>query len=246
MKKMHIPKILAATAIAGMMACAADGQPTIYSQNLVGYVNLSIYTGTNFIANQFDNGQGNTLDTLIPPSGTLMVVPEGAEFTEWNPTAGQFLPFSTYDTVNGWSINYALTYGEGAMLITPTLFTNTFLGTVSSAVSGNGGELTFTPPLVTSTGLMLLSCVAPLNDATFYDVAGRNPQNGEWVTMLDPETQVYTTTTFDDGSWNNGAPDLNVGESAFFYLESVPEPSVVCLGVTGLLAIGWRWRRLRK
>jgi hypothetical protein len=243
MKKIRIPRILAATVIAGVMASTANGQQTIYSQNLVGYVNLTQDTGTNFIANQFDNGQGNTLDTLIPPSGALEVVPEGAEFTEWNPTAGQFLPMSTYDTVNGWSINYVLTYGEGAMLISSTLFTNTFLGTVSSALSENGGVSTFTPPLVTGAGLMLLSCVVPLNDATFYDVIGRNPQNGEWVTTLDPQTQAYTTTTFDDGAWNNGTPDLNVGESAFFYLESVPEPSVACLGIMGLLAMVWGWRK---
>lgn len=242
MKRIRIPPILAATVIAGAMASAANGQQTIYSQNLVGYINFNIYTGTNFIANQLDNGQGNTLDSLIPQSGASEMVPEGTEFTEWNATTQQFMPISTYDTVNGWSINYVLTFGEGGLLISPAPFT---MSTVGDVLVGTPGiDLvagTFTPPLITDSGLMLLSCIDPIKNATFYDVVGRNPQNGEWVTTLDPQTQAYTTTTFDDGAWNNGTPELNADESAFFYLEPVPEPSIVCLGVTGLLAMVWRF-----
>ena len=243
MKIIQLVKILALPVVAGMVTSAANGQ--VYSQNIVGYINLDLYQGTNFIANQLDNGEGNTLDTLFTassafPSGS---VPEGTMFTEINPTTGQFLPFSTYDTVNGWSINYALTYGEGAMLIAPMLFTNSFIGNV---LLGNPGidptGQTFTPPLITGSGLMFLSCVDPIGNATFYDVVGRNPQNGESVTMLNPLTQVYSTTIFEDGAWNNGNPELAIGESALFYLEPLPEPSVACLSALGFMAIGWRRR----
>jgi hypothetical protein len=240
MKIIQLAKILALPVIAGMVT-SASGQ--IVSQNIVGYANVDLYSGTNFIANQFDNGQGNTLNTLFQLGQTSQAIPEGTMFTELNPTTGQFLPISTYDTVNGWSINYALTYGEGGMLIAPTLFTNTFVGDVSSAF--NPTTMVFTPPLVAGSGLMFLSCVIPIDDATFFDVVGRNPQNGESVTMLDPGTQFYTTTTFDDGAWNNGTPELNLGESALFNLEPVPEPSVACLGAAGLLAVaGRRWRHV--
>ncbi|MGH7942061.1 MAG: PEP-CTERM sorting domain-containing protein [Limisphaerales bacterium] len=61
--------------------------------------------------------------------------------------------------------------------------------------------------------------------------------------MFDAADQTITKTTFDDGAWNNGVPELNVGESAFFYLEPAPEPSVACLGAVGLLALAWRRRR---
>jgi hypothetical protein len=240
MKRIQIQKVFLLFLFAGVMASAANGQ-TI-SQNIVGYVNVDLSPGTNFIANQFDNGQGNTLDTLFQLGETSSAIPEGAMFTELSPATGQFLPVSTYDTASGWSINYALTYGEGGVLIAPTLFANTFLGTVSSAF--NPTTDVFTPPLVTGGGLMLLSCVVPLGAETFYDVVGRNPQNGEWVTTLDATTQVYSTTTFEDGAWNNGAPDLSVGQSALFYLDPVPEPSVAGLGAAGLLALAWR--RLRQ
>jgi hypothetical protein len=56
------------------------------------------------------------------------------------------------------------------------------------------------------------------------------------VRTLDPATQVYTTTVFQNGTWNNGTPKLNVAEAAFFNLGPVvlvPEPSSLAL-----LAIG--------
>ncbi len=241
MKIIRLAKILALPAIAAMVTSAANGQ--IYSQNIVGYINLGLYSGTNYIANQLDNGEGNTLDTLFTASSSTTAVPEGTMFTEWNPTTDQFLPVSTYDTVNGWSINYALTYGEGGMLVTPMLFSNAFVGSVSSALTDIPGQSgVFTPPLVTGTGLQLLSCVVPFDDATFYDVVGRDPQNGEYVTMFDAADQSVTTTTFEDGAWNNGTPELDVGESAFFYLEPVPEPSAVALASLGAVGL-WMWRR---
>src|SRR5580698_3630735 len=157
MKIIQLAKILALPVIAGMVTSAASGQ--IVSQNIVGYANVDLYSGTNFIANQFDNGQGNTLNTLFQLGQTSQAIPESTMFTELNPATGQFLPLSSYDTVNGWSINYRLTYGEGGMLIAPTLFTNTFLGNVLVANPGvNPPSQGFIPPLIAGSGLMFLSC----------------------------------------------------------------------------------------
>jgi len=87
-------------------------------------------------------------------------------------------------------------------------------------------------PLVSIYGTLLLSCYIPFQ-ANFNDVVGRDPQDGESVTTLDGGTQLYSTTTFNSGAWNNGAPLLAVGQSAFFNIAAVPEPSVL-----GLLGIG--------
>ena len=46
----------------------------------------------------------------------------------------------------------------------------------------------FAPPQVGS-GTLFLSCVIPIGDATFGDVVGRDPMNGESVAMLDAATQ---------------------------------------------------------
>lgn len=83
-------------------------------------------------------------------------------------------------------------------------------------------------------------------------------------TVLNPLTQTDSTTTvtgyvLDGGgqpvlgangwlepTWNNGVPQVGVGESAFFNLEAVPEPLCIVLlgfGAAGLAACACRRRR---
>ena len=200
----------------------------IYSSNIVGYVNLPILAGDNLIANQLSYSD-NTLSSIFGVG-----VPDGSTFTEWNPAAQQFLPVSTYSSETGWSINYSLTYGEGGLFHSTADFTNTFVGDVWPGIGPMG---LFNPPLISADGLLLLSCVIPITNATFYAVVGRNPQDGEYVTRLDPTTQTYFTTTYHDGAWDNGDPVLGLGESAFFNLGPVlvPEPAAAVLAAAGFL-----------
>jgi hypothetical protein len=230
----------------GMAAfCLSQGalHAQVYSQNIVGYYNLPIYAGNNLVANQLDNASGDSLDSIFQAN-----VPEGATFTEWDSAHPGYLPVSTYDTNTGWSINYVLTYGEGGLFDSPTTFTNTFAGSVWSGYNPTGS---YTPPLVSGSGLFLVSSYVPFNSATFYDVTGRNPQEGDYVQILNALTQTETTTTFHDGAWNNGDPLLGIGESAFFgigqsFVTPVPEPSVFGLFGAGLLAINAFGRLRRK
>lgn len=230
---MKAAKILSLTAL--VAGCASVAYSQVYSQNIVGYNNQSFYAGDNYFANQLSTGD-NSLDTIFTDA-----VPQGATFTEWDSTAQQFLPVSTY-TGTSWSINYSLTYGQGGLLDTPSGFVNTFTGSVWLGFSAASGS--FTPPLVTGAGLQFLSSYVPV-EASFYDVVGRDPANGEAVTLLDAATQTYTTTTFNNGAWDNGAPELGVGEAAFFNLDSVtgsnllsiPEPSEISLAATGAMFI---------
>ena len=231
---MKIAKILSVACVIGGCAAVAECQ-TVYSGNIVGYINQTLSAGDNYIANQLSNSN-NTLNAIFQ-SG---VVPEGATFTEWNPATQQLLPTSTYDTANGWSIDYTLTYGQGGLLDAPSTFINTFTGSVWPGFDGINN--TFTPPLVTASGSLFLSCYIPISDATFYDVVGRNPQNGESVTMLDAATQIYTTTTFENGVWNNGNPSLNIGEAAFFDLEAILEDECEGKSISNY-ALSKSWRR---
>lgn len=203
-----------------------------HSQNIVGYINLPIYTGNNFIANQLSvTGNSNTLNNIFQPG-----VPEGATFTKWSSSQLQFLPLSTYDQNTGWSINYDLTYGEGGLLHTPASFTNTFVGSVWS---GFNGIDPFTPPVVSGNGVFLLSCYIPIAPATFFDVVGRGPNEGDYVRTFNALTQLETITTFNGGLWDHGAPVLAVGQSAFFGLGAgaVPEPATLSLVGAGFLLI---------
>ena len=175
-------------------------------------------------------------------------VPDGATFTKWDTTSQKYEPASVYDSVSGWSINYELSYGEGGLLHSPAMFTNTFVGSVWP---GFDSEAPFNPPLISEKGLMLLSCVVPSNATSFEQVVGRDPFENESVTQLDPASQTWSTTTFHDGAWDRGAPALNVAESAFFNLGPtsvlpnsqfpVPEPAAwAIMGIGGLLLTGLR------
>ncbi len=203
----------------------------VYTNGIVGYINEVLFAGDNLIANQLGNSD-NTLNVIFNVG-----VPDGSTFTLWDATQMQFLPASHYDANTGWSINYHLDYGQGGRFHAAATFTNTFVGNVWP---GFGGQIPFTPPLVSNNGRYLLSCYVPLGGASFNEIVGRNPLDGESVRTLNALTQAYSTTTFENGSWDHGAPGLSVGEAAFFNLgptfAAVPEPAVLYLAGFGVVA----------
>ena len=109
--------IAAAALAAGIMSSQAQ----VYSQNVVGYVNLSISNGFNCINIPLDydgTGTNNVVNTII---GTNL--PNGTIIESWNPvngfTANSFGPTSK-DTTPHWTIPTA-TYnpGEGIFVYNP-------------------------------------------------------------------------------------------------------------------------------
>ena len=239
--KINRAVLLASLGIFYFLDLCLPARAQVYSQNIVGYYNLLLRPGDNFIANQLDSAGGNSLTNLFQSN-----VPQGTTFTKWDASLVQFLPLSTYDTGSGWSINYDLTFGEGGKLNTSAAFTNTFVGSVWSGINLSGTGPLFVPPLVSGNGLFLLSSFVPVN-ADFFDVVGRNPEDGDYVKIWDSISQTEIITTFDSGFWDNGVPTLAVGRSAFFGLGGispapVPEPSTCGLFGAGLLAL-WNLRR---
>jgi hypothetical protein len=227
--------------------------------NIVGYVNLPIYAGDNLIANQLD-ATSSTTDNTLNSLFSSPSVPNGATFTEWDPSANAYLPVSTYNSsARAWDINYnfnTFSSGQGGILHlplnSPSPWTETFVGTVVpyGNIAGDLGGPLWNPNY--ANGLYLIACPEPLSgpmNMMFTNVVGRLPQDGEWVKILNPATQTYTTTTFHTGTgWNNGDPSLGAGEAAWFDLGPVvvPEPSSLAIvggGVTLLAVI--RRRRVR-
>jgi hypothetical protein len=225
--------------ISFFVAPRAFGQGT-YSINVVGYYNTTLYTGDNLIANQLGT-TNNTLNNVLTYG-----VADGSTLTKWDPIGNQFLPLSVFDgATTNWSLNYTLTYGEGALLHSPSNAVNTFVGEVFPGFNVDTGVLNWHPNY--ANGLYLISSPVPLAlpmDQMFQVVTGRSPRDGEWARLLDPATQSYTTTYFDalSGTWSNGDPVLGVGMAAWFNL--VPEPSVAALLALGTAALLWR-RRVR-
>ncbi len=211
----------------------------VFSQNIVGYINLELYAGNNWVGNPLASSD-DTLATIFQAG-----VPEGTSFTEWNPATQLYLPSSVYDTTTGWSINYSWGYGQGGLVNAPVNFINTFVGTVWPGFDPTAGF--FVPPLVMGSGAQLLTCMVPI-EATFYDVTGRDPQNGDSVTTLDGPSQTSTTTVFENGLWSDGTPLLTVSQAAIFNTGynfdsnaiPAPEPAVLELAGLGLLALSIR------
>jgi hypothetical protein len=211
------------------LSCAPFGAAAgVVSVNVVGYYNKPIFAGDNLIANQL-YAQDNTLNAIL-----FNGVPNGSTCTKWDSTSRQYLALSIYTSGAGWSINYELLPGEGALFHTDSAFVNTFVGEVP--FDGQDPVLTF-PSL--DPGVFLLSCSVPM-EADFNKVIGRDPVEGESVRRLNSGQQTYITSTFIGGAWDNGNPVLGIGESGFFTLlaepSAVPEPGVYSLLFGGAAA----------
>jgi hypothetical protein len=154
---------------------------------------------------------------------------DGATISLWDPDAQNFLTHSIYSQISGWSINYVMMPGFGALLHSPAPFQITFFGEIPGYV--NYEIVPRTPP---PDGVRLLSSLLPYMSATFTQAIGRDPREGESVTSLDNATGNYSSTTFQGGAWNNGEPRVPLVGSAFYNLGPVPEPTTMSLGLLGL------------
>ncbi len=215
--------------LCGGMTLSSFSQSNVYSMNIVGYINRTLFPGNNLIANQLDFSSGNSINNV------LLGVADGATFTKWDASANTFLPLSVFSlSSQTWSINYSLNLGEGALLHSPSFTTNTFVGSVANYTNvldlGPGGQA-WSPNY--ADGLHLIACPSPIGGpiSTMFDkVTGRPAQAGESVSLLDEASQTYITATFDGAGWDND-PNLNVAHAAWFNLGpvNVPEPSSVAL-----------------
>jgi hypothetical protein len=231
-------------ASAVMMAAATAGaQSSVYSLNVVGYVTMSFQPGDNWFGNPFASSDV-TLNTLMPTA------PTGATVSLWNSALNQYSSTATF-LGTGWSSNPMLNPGMGALLNTSTLFVDTFVGNVLNFDGSPWSDVPIEPmPFTGPAGHYLFSSKMPVplsghafdpaqNEfSVFESIIGRAPQNGEQVTTLDSLTQLYTTTTFMNGVWNNGDPSLAAGQAAMFNIEAIPEPYAWVLLAVGLGVLG--------
>lgn len=222
-------KFTIALLLLGGLATPSFSQSNVYSINIVGYINRPILPGYNLVANQLVDNVSNSVNNV------LLGVPDGTTLTKWDSSANAFLPTSVFDLGSQtWSINYTLNLGEGALVHSPSLTTNTFVGGVANFTNvvdpGFGGQL-WTPNY--ANGLHLIACPMPIGgpiSSMFSKVVGRVAAAGEWVQVLDENTQTYITATFDGFGWDND-PNLGVAHAAWFNLGpvNVPEPSSLTL-----------------
>jgi hypothetical protein len=217
-----------------------EGRRTL-AQPVVGQVNVVFPQGNSLFCNPLlvaSSPGSNDLNWLFPGA------PDGMSVSLWDAGNVIFNQTSVYSVSSGWSQDFTLYPGQGALASTPSTFTGTFAGEIllPDGSTTDGLSVLTPPPAFTSSGTYLLSSKLAVNwssdiNSVFIWVVGRQPQEGEQFTWFDITNQTYLTTTFSSGGWNNGGPALSVGEAAFFHLLSFPTLKFAVSG--GNVVLSW-------
>jgi hypothetical protein len=185
----------------------------VFSQNAVGYYNMSLGSGFTMIANQLNNG-ANTVNDVLPAG-----LPDGSTLISWNNAGQLFNDADTFFAGYGWFDSGAnpsttpLAPGGGAFINLPPGQTAavTVVGEVPQ------GQL----PLDLVPGFQIISQLTPQEiglEATGFPAA-----DGDTLIFWDTSTQAYSDalTYFAGYGWFTSATELVdptplLGESVFY------------------------------
>jgi hypothetical protein len=198
---MRTSTLLLAAATAAIGMSAAYGQ--VYSDNVVGYINITAPKGLSMIANQLDNKNGNKLGDVIPKA------PNGSYFYKYNG--------SGYDTAlyfDGWDQpDLTLAPGGGAFLFIPADAADadrklTFVGEVQQGAASNN---------TVANGLSISSSKVPQAGKLGADLKFPTGAalNGTYVYKYVNAKGDYDVSLIFDGFDTD--PQIEVGESFFVF-----------------------------
>ncbi|MFM7805762.1 MAG: hypothetical protein ACKPGK_14890 [Verrucomicrobiota bacterium] len=187
---MNTKSLLLAAVVAAVGAVSGSAQVT--SQNIVGYVRLSLTKGFNLIGNQLNNGN-NAI-------GTVLNAPEGT--TVYKFTGGKYVANSFVD--GAWdNKDMKLSPGEGFFVNVTAATTITLIGEVSLSNTVNIAQ-----------GYNLVSIPLPLAGSLTDAAAGGFPAK-EGDNVFQWTGSGFSAKSFVDGAWEPSAPTLKVGEGFF-------------------------------
>ncbi len=201
---------------AALAASLMTSKAQVYSQNIVGYINVPVNSGYNLVANQLDLDGTGTNNTVITVLGTNSL-PAGSEVLTWNGSGYVVNSFSIppRKTVPVWGTpNAPLNPGAGFFVYNPGPATNiTEVGNVIQGTNAN--------PQLVSSGFSLLGGVSP--------VAGDLQTNLNYSPNLGDQVYVYNGSGYTVYSfvvpprktqavWSPGTPQISIGQG--FFLET--------------------------
>ena len=187
---MNTKSLLLAAVVAAVGAVSGSAQVT--SQNIVGYVRLSLSKGYNLIGNQLNNGN-NAI-------GTVLNAPEGT--TVYKFTGGKYVANSFVD--GAWDdANMKLSPGEGFFVKVEAATTITLIGEVSLSNNINVAQ-----------GYNLIAVPLPLAGSLTDAAAGGFPAK-EGDNVFQWTGSGFAAKSFVDGAWEPSAPTVKVGEGFF-------------------------------
>jgi hypothetical protein len=194
-------------AAAALAAGVMHSQAQVYSQNIVGYINVPLNAGNNLIANQLDLDGTGTNNTIYTSVGTNL--PVNTSISAWN---GASFTISKLLSNHTWSgaanqVFYSACSPGGGFFINVAAPTNvTFVGNVIT------GTNTYPVPA----GFSIVAPSAPIA-GTLDTTNGYTPSKvgtvGDQILVWSGAT--YTIHKWLGTSWTGGDPQLTVGQSVF-------------------------------
>ncbi len=157
---------------------------------------VTVYPGTNFLADDLCQGTNNYLSEL------LTNVPNKSQLLLW--TGSGFI--TDAKTVNGWAVDETLSPGEGFILISHSTssYTLTFSGCLPDCPL----------PCVPTNGFLLVGGYGT-NTCTWTNLFSCPPVCGTEFILFNAVSQQYSTNTYLNGAWTPQTPALLVGQSAW-------------------------------
>lgn len=188
---MRTKALLLSAAVGAMSVASTLAQ--VYSVNVVGFVNVNLATGFNFLANPL-KATADTVGAVLPS------VPDGTTVATWNKTSQTFNNAATY--FFGWDdANYSLPPGEAFFINVPEAVTVTFVGEVRQG--------TLSTPLVVGFNMVgsQVAQAGPLGDGTVAGAGlGFDPEDGDTA-----------------AKWNSGAQRYDNASTYFFGWDIEPQ-----------------------
>jgi hypothetical protein len=202
----HYEKMKAKTLLIAAAALAAGvmtSQAQVYSQNIVGYINIPLTPGYNLVANQLDVDGTGTNNGIFTTIGTNL--PTGTKVLSWNGSGYSSATYaaSTQKWIGNSSvISNSMNPGAGFFIDVGVVTNVTFVGNVITGTN--------TYPIVT--GYQVVAPSGPVA-GTIDTTNGYHPSKGDKILVWNGSG--YSGKTYSGTTWIGGDPQLTVGQSVF-------------------------------
>jgi hypothetical protein len=184
----------------------------VYSQNIVGYVNVVIAGGGNYtlIDNPLDNGNGNSATNM------LNNLPKNSSISLWDNPSQSFLNVITKGP-SVWSGDFPIPPGTAVFVknggaASPAI-TNTFVGSINVPITNS---ITL-PANYSMLGSYVPYSTSDATTDTNINLANL-PKNSILETWDVPSQSFLTVATKGPSSWSTTVP-LSVGQGMFIFVK---------------------------
>jgi hypothetical protein len=202
--------IAAAALVVGIISSEAQ---SVYSANVVGYINFNLTNGFNLIANQLDFDGTGTNNNLATVFGTNM--PINTVAYAYQPNIAQFVSANYINSKKGavWNgntnaVDAALNKGGAVFIDLPTATSIVVVGTVLQQTN----IVNFLP------GFNMVATQEPISGQIDTNLT-YVPSIGDVIYMWNPSTQQYTSANYINSkkgpAWNPSDPVISVGQGVF-------------------------------